>query len=233
MNDPRLTKMAEILLQYSTSLQPGDWVLINANMAARPLVEEICRQVWVAGGRISLHWESDELNEIFLDNASDEVLDWLSPAEQLLFERVNVILYLDASDNTRILSGINPERMKHYQRGRGFLRQIRNLRVQSENLRWVYTQYPCHALAQEAGMGLRAYQDFAFAAMYADQPDPVANWRAMQQRQQGWVDWLKGRHQVALRGENIDLKLSISNRTFIECLRAGQSARRGDIHWPG
>jgi aminopeptidase len=215
MTDPRLIKTAEILLQYSTAIQPGEWVLINANMAAQPLVEEVCRQLWSAGCRISLLWESDDLKELILDTAHDEVLGWLSPAEQMLFEQVNVVLYLDAAEDTRTLSGIAPERMKLYQRGRGLLRQIRNQRVQSGNLRWIYTQYPCHALAQEAGLGLRAYQDFAYRALYADQPDPVECWRAMQQRQQGWVNWLGGRHEVTLRGDNVDLKLSITGRTFV------------------
>ena len=124
MSDPRLARTAEILLQYSAGLQPGDWVLINANLAARPLVEEVCRQVWAGGGKTSLLWECDDLNEAFLGTAADEILGWLSPAEELLFERVNIILYLNAAENTRALSGIQPERMTLYQRGRGRLRRI-------------------------------------------------------------------------------------------------------------
>jgi aminopeptidase len=215
MSDVRLTRMAEILLHYSADLHPGDWVLINANLAAKPLVEEVCRQAWAGGGRISLLWDSDDLTEAFLDTAPGESLGWLSPAEQMLFEQVNIILYLNAAENTRALSSVAPERMTLYQRGRGQLRQIRNRRVQSDGLRWVYTQYPCPALAQEAGMGLRAYQDFTYHALYADQADPVVCWRTVREHQQSWVDWLRGRHQVVLRGANIDLQLSISGRTFI------------------
>ena len=215
MSDPRLAKMAEIILHYSSNIQPGDWVLINTNLAALPLVNEVSRQIWAAGGRTSLHFESDVLNEIFLSTATDETLSWLSPIEQALFEQVNIILYLDAAEDTRALAGISPERMRLYQHGRGILRQIRSRRSQAEGLRWVYTQYPCHALAQEAGMGLEAYQDFAYRALYADQSDPVRSWQAIQQRQQTWVDWLKGRRQVILRGPNIDMQLSIEGRKFI------------------
>ncbi len=215
MSDPRLIKTVEILLQYSAAITAGDWVLIKANMAARPLVEEVCRQIWNAGARTSLLWESDALKEIFLSTAKDEELSWLSPAEQLLFERVDAILYLDAADDPRSLSGIHPDRMRLYQNATGRLRQIRNQRVQTDGLRWVYTQYPSHALAQEAGMELCAYQDFAYGALFTEQPDPIAAWQALGQRQQGWINWLAGRHQVILHAENIDLQLSISNRTFI------------------
>jgi aminopeptidase len=215
MSDLRLTKTAGIVLQYSTAIKAGDWVLIKANMAARPLVEEVCRQIWSMGARISLQWESDALTEIFINTAKGEVLSWLSPADQLLFEQVNIILYLDASDNPRGLSGIKPDRMGLFQTPTGRLRQIRNQRVQSDDLRWLYTQYPTQAYAQEAGMELSAYQDFAYRAIFAEQPDPVATWQALQQRQQRWVNWLADRHEVSLRGEHIDLQLSISGRKFI------------------
>lgn len=215
MSDMRLARLAEIILHYSVNIQPGDWVLINTNLAALPLTNEVSRQIWAAGGRTSLHFESDALNEIFLSTATDETLSWLSPIEQALFEQVNIILYLDAAEDTRVLAGASPERMRLYQRGRGMLRQIRSRRAQSEGLRWVYTQFPCNALAQEAGMGLEAYQDFAYRALHVDQPDPVKSWQAIQKCQQTWVDWLKDRQQVILRGPNIDLQLSIAGRKFI------------------
>lgn len=215
MTDPRLVKTAQILLQYSIALKAGDWVLIKANMAAQPLVEEVCRQIWSTGARVSLLWESDALNQIFLSTARDEVLNWLSPVEKLLFEHVDAILYLDASTDPRGLAGIRPDRMRLYQLANGQLRQIRNRRTQSGSLRWLYTQYPTQALAQEAAMEFPAYQDFAFRAVFAEQADPIAAWQELRDRQQRWVDWLNGRRQVNLRGENIDLQLSIAGRTFI------------------
>lgn len=190
-------------------------MLIKANMAAQPLVEEVCRQIWSTGARASLVWESDALNQIFLSTARDEVLNWLSPVEKLLFEHVDAILYLDASIDPRGLADINPEKMKLNQQANGQLRQIRNRRTQSGSLRWLYTQYPTQALAQEAAMELAAYQDFAFRAVFAEQANPIVAWQKLRDRQQRWVDWLAGRHQVDLRGENIDLQLSIEGRIFI------------------
>ncbi len=220
MSDPRLARLAQVIVQYSTAIQPGDWVLVNANLAALPLVEEVSRQVLAAGGKLSLQLDSDELAEILLQEASETVLRWISPAEQLLFEQVDAIIYLGGASNTRSLANFPPERVSAYQRERGRLRQIRNRRVVEMGLRWVYTQFPCPALAQEAGLGLRAYQDFVYAATYADQPDPVLKLQEVSQRQQRWVDWLKGKRQVVLRGPAINLELSIAGRRFINA--AGQ-----------
>jgi aminopeptidase len=215
MSDTPLVKTAKILLQYSAPVKVGDWVLIKANLAAQPLVEEVCRQIWIASARVSLLWESDAFNHLFLSTAKDEVLNWLSPAEQILFERVDAIFYLDGSENLHGLSDIDPGKMRLFQQPTGQLRQIRNRRVQSDGLHWVYTQHPTLAMAREAGMQLPEYQDFAYQAIFADQPAPIEAWKAFRQRQQGWVDWLAGKQQVILRGENIDLQCSIADRIFI------------------
>jgi len=214
MSDPRVSSLASVLVDYSIAVQAGDWVLVNANLAALPLAEEVSRRILAAGGKLSLQLESDELTEIYLQAASEDVLRWLSPSDQFLFEQVNAIIYLGGASNTRSLSSLPPERVSTYQRERGRLRQIRNRRVISEGLRWVYTQFPCQALAQEAGMGLSAYQDFAYAAVYADRPDPVQRWQDVALRQQNWVDWLQGKQWVTLHGPHLDLKFSIAGRTF-------------------
>jgi aminopeptidase len=215
MSDPRVARLAQVLVGYSTAIQPGDWVLVSANLAALPLVEEVSRQVLALGGKLSLQFESDELTEILLQEASEDVLRWLSPAEQLLFEQVNAIIYLGGASNTRALSSASPARVSAYQKERGRLRQVRNRRVVADGLRWVYTQFPCPALAQEAGVGLYAYQDFVYAATYCSQADPLLKWQETSQRQQHWVDWLKDRRQVEISGPSIDLKCSIAGRTFI------------------
>jgi aminopeptidase len=83
------------------------------------------------------------------------------------------------------------------------------------DLRWVLTQFPCSAYAQEADMSLEEFEDFVYHATFADQDDPVAHWLEIRDTQQRLVDWLKGKNRVEVRGPNIDLKLSIKGRTFI------------------
>lgn len=45
-------------------------------------------------------------------------------------------------------------------------------------MRWVLTEFPTQASAQEAEMSLADYEDFVYGAGLLDQPDPVALWRA-------------------------------------------------------
>ncbi|NIR64314.1 MAG: aminopeptidase, partial [candidate division Zixibacteria bacterium] len=41
-------------------------------------------------------------------------------------------------------------------------------------------------------------------------------WKAEGERQQRYIDWLKGRDKVIIKGENVDLKFSIKDRRFKE-----------------
>jgi aminopeptidase len=68
-------------------------------------------------------------------------------------------------------------------------------------------------------MGIAEYQDFFFRACHADEdtPDPIAHWQEIKQKQQHIVDWLAGHDQVSLHGPDVDLKLSIRGRRYINC----------------
>jgi aminopeptidase len=82
-------------------------------------------------------------------------------------------------------------------------------------LRWVGSQYPCAAYAQEADMSLREFENFVYAATFADQEDPVAKWQEFHRMQHELIQWLEGKDQVVVRGPNIDLRLSIKDRSFV------------------
>ena len=50
MTDPRMLKHADILVNYSTDIQPGDRVVIEATTAAEPMLEALIERVLEAGG---------------------------------------------------------------------------------------------------------------------------------------------------------------------------------------
>src|ERR1700754_4870171 len=83
-------------------------------------------------------------------------------------------------------------------------------RAASGKLRWSGTQFPCQAAAQDAEMSLSEYEDFVFNAGLLYQPDPVAAWKRMSERQQRLVDLLQGKtdyHVVAANGTDVRMSL--------------------------
>lgn len=215
MADANVEKLAAILVNYCTEVKPGDWVLVRGHVAAMPLVEETIRQVVRAGGNPTLQLESDEISEIILREANTDQLGWVSPLDEMMAEKLDVRIVINAASNTRSLTSIEPKRQQLYQNARRKFARTFMERSAAGNHRWALTNYPCPAFAQEADMSLADYERFVYGATFADQPDPVAAWQAISKTQQRLVDWLVGKDQVVVRGPNIDLKLSIAGRTFI------------------
>lgn len=215
MADPRVEKLAQILVHYSTNVQPGDWVLVNGDVLAMPLIHEVVKQVVRAGGRPTVLLTSDELNELFLREADPDQLAWLSPLDELMAAKLDVRIVIRAASNTRALTGLDPSRQQTYQNARRPLSQAYMDRTAAGEHRWVGTLFPCPAYAQDADMSLAEYQDFVYAATFADQADPVRGWLEVHDRQQRLVDWLKGKERVEVRGPHVDMTLSIAGRTFV------------------
>jgi len=225
MTDPRLEKLANILVNYSTKVKPGDWVWISANVLALPLVNETVRQILRAGGQFNVLMDQDDLTEINLSESTVEQLQWISPIEKMLYENADVLIALRAASNTRSLGGVDPNKPRTRQQARRDLTQTYLRRSAEGSLRWVLSVYPCQAYSQEADMSLREYEDFVYGATFADQPDPVSLWQTMHDNQQRLVEWLKGKKEIIVRGPNVDLKLSVEGRTFVNDF--------GDKNMPG
>src|SRR5688572_19170656 len=63
MRDPRLEKLADVLVNYSVGVKKDNVVRISAPSLAQPLIAEIYRKVIAAGGHPLLRVKSEELDE--------------------------------------------------------------------------------------------------------------------------------------------------------------------------
>ena len=66
-------------------------------------------------------------------------------------------------------------------------------------------------------MSLSDYADFVYSACLLDLPDPAAAWKENRERQEKLVGWLAGKEQAVVKGSNVDLCMSIKDRTFSNC----------------
>jgi aminopeptidase len=215
MTDPRLSKLADVLVNYSTAVKPGEWVGILGETAALPLLREVYKAVVIAGGNPTLLMSDDVMRREFYRHASDEQMAWLDPTMQHYIDNADVYIRINAPTNTRAMTSIDPKRIQKVASAqRGWL-DTRMMRASRGEFKWVGALYPTEALAQDAGMSLEEYENFVYAATFADREDPVAEWRKMGAEQQQKIDWLKGKKQIRCQGPNIDLTLSIEGRTFI------------------
>jgi aminopeptidase len=216
-SENRLSRMAQVLVRYSLAVQPGQLVAVMAGVEAIPLVREVYREILRAGAHPELQLEMDEAEEIYLKEASEEQLNFVSPLTQLMDERFECLLYIDAATNTRRISRIDPRRSAQKRKAYEATRTVWSQRAARGEMRWCYTQYPTNAYAQNASMSLEDYWEFMSGACLLNEPDPLASWQALSERQKKLIAWLQGRKQVHILGEDTDLTLSIEGRTFLTC----------------
>lgn len=215
MIDPRISRLAHLLVNYSVAVTPGDKVLIRGNTSSLPLVTETYREVLHAGGHPTVFWEEEIFTEILLKEGNDDQLRFIGDPVKIAMESYDCLIGLRGSDNTRTLSHVPPERQQMLSLARQELMKTFMERSARGELRWTTTLYPTNAHAQEADMSLPEFEAFVFAACHVDKDDPVAEWQKVRAQQQKLVDWLAGKDKVVVKGPNVDLTLSIAGRTFI------------------
>lgn len=225
MRDPRLDRLADVLVRYSTAVRKGDLVAIVAEPPAMPLIEAVTEAVLHAGGYPFWAPRSESLIEILLTKGSDEQIRFQSPIDLHRMQTVNVQITLWAETNTKFLSGVDPARIAAFQNARKPQLKTFMERSSRKELRWCGTLYPTHACAQDAEMSLAQYADFVFRAGLLHLPDPVAAWRQVQERQQQVCDFLQSKRTLRFRvppsddndGTDLTVDVDPSRSKWINC----------------
>jgi aminopeptidase len=215
MSDPRVEKLARVLVEYCVQVKPGEKIALEGQWVSRPLMVATYREIIRAGGLPYVMWEDSAMQEILIKEGNDEQLSFVPEAVKAMAETYRASIYMMGTDNTRTLNNADPARQQLYNQSMSDLSKTLQERGAKGEYTFAVTMFPNAAYAQEADMSLREYEDFVYDACYLDKEDPVAEWRAVSERQQGWVDWLKGKKKLKVQGPHIDMTLSIEGRGFI------------------
>lgn len=218
MYDPRYEKLADVLVNYSTAVRPGDLVRLVGPTVTQPLVVALYRAVLKAGGHPFVQMMPDECAELKLELGSTVQLKYKNPLDLHAVEVIDATINLWGSENTKSLSQADPVRQALVSQARK--RYVGRFleRAAAGELRWVGSQFPCHSAAQDAQMSLAAYERFVFAAGLLHLDDPAAAWRTVSSQQQRLVDFLNGKREVRfVTPEGTDLTVGVGGRTWINC----------------
>ncbi|MBI3172721.1 MAG: aminopeptidase [Chloroflexi bacterium] len=221
MADIRVQKFAKVLVEHSARIVPGDRVLIEATTAAEPLIRELYIQILEKGGiphpMIALPgmmpFSQDDMYVTYAK--SDAQLEFVPTFYKLAYDQFESRIRIHSATNTRGSSNLDP--VKGGKRGKALsaITEAQFRRGAEGVFKWVTTQYPTEAYAQDANMSLQEYEDFIFGAVHTNEDDPIAFWQSVKEKQQSAVDYMKGKSQVILRGPNVDMTLSVKGRTFM------------------
>ena len=203
MKDLRIEAYAKLLVQDCIDVQAGWQVLVSGGALARPLIEEVSRQLARRGAyalqRVSLGGTG--INLPWATEAPEELLDKPAPIETVALKEADGWVSIDAPENTRELAALPQERLARIQAGlRPHLERVLNY-----DLKWVGCQFPTPALAQDADMSLTEFEDFLYGACLLD-------WKAERERMGRYAKQFDEAEEVRVVAEGTDLTLSLAGR---------------------
>jgi aminopeptidase len=215
--DPRVRKLARLLVRYSTEVVEGDKVLIVGSTASEPLLREVMREVLDAGGHPSVRMSFRDADAVFYAHAQDHQLDYEDPLAYHEIDSIDVTIRCFPDLNPHALSSVPADKKQRVTRARKKLTERFMERWAQGGLRWVGSAYPTPALAQEAKMSLEDYAEFVFGCGMLDEPDPIAYWKDFSQRQERICRRLNGHSSLRYVGLDTDIRFGIEGRTWMNC----------------
>ncbi|WP_274363844.1 aminopeptidase [Paenibacillus thermotolerans] len=163
MTDARIVKLADILVNYSLRVAPGEKILISGSTEAAPLIKEVYKAVLKAGGHPMTDVHLPGTLGLLLKEGTEEQVGFAGWTE-LMYYYLDGYVNILSDTNTKELTNVPSSRM----RIRSKSRRPALDRLMRGEAKWVLTKFPTAAFAQDAEMSLKEFEDFVYGAAIAD-----------------------------------------------------------------
>jgi aminopeptidase len=216
MTDPRVAKLADLLVNYSLEVKPGQLVRIDGGTVAAPLIRELYLAALRAGANPRTRVEVEGVDVIAVNESTEEQLTFVSDVERFDIEHVDAVITIWGDRNTRSLSQSDPERVSKRIASRRTLTNRLWERIDAGEAKWVGTRFPTDAHAQDAEMALAEYEDFVYGACHVRvDEDPVAHWRAVSVELRERARELNEFTELRIVGPDTDLRINVAGREWL------------------
>jgi len=165
MQDPRIVKLADNLVNYSTRVQEGDKVLIEAIDVPVALIEALIGEVAAAGAVPLVTYKHNRWLRRLYRTATEEGMSLIGQCELHRMKQMDAYIGVRGFENMHEMSDVPPEQMKLYQT---CWFQPVHIKERVPNTRWVVLRWPTTAMSQAARMSTEAFEDFYFSVCNLD-----------------------------------------------------------------
>jgi aminopeptidase len=208
MTDPRMTRLAETLINYSCAVQPGEKLLIELIDVPHEFGVECARVAHAAGALPLIELKSVSINRALLLAGSRAQWDLIADTEELRMRNVQCYIGVRGTPNVSELADVPGDKQKLYE-ATVWKRVHGDVRI--PKTRWVVTRWPSPNFAQLAQMSTPAFEQFFFDVCTLDYRRMAAAMEALKAR-------MERTDQVRLVGPgDTDLTFSIKGIPAIPC----------------
>jgi aminopeptidase len=205
MTDPRYTKLANLLANYSTSLKKGDRILLDMIDVPDEFTIELIRAVRAAGATPFVETRHTRIGREMLMGAIESQANDIRDIELFRMKKMNAYIAVRGSDNMNENSDVPSDRMQMYSK---ITRPVLDYRV--NKTRWCVLRWPTPSMAQAAGMSTEAFEKMYFDVCTMDYEKMAKAQTPLQKRM------IKA-DKVHIKGPGTDLTFSIKGIGAKKC----------------
>ena len=197
MTDPRYTKLAKLLVSYSTEIKKGERVLLDMIDVPDAFTVELIRAVRAVGGIPLVEARHTLLTREILRGLTAPQAAIIRNLELARMKKVQSYIAIRGAGNMNENADVPSDRMSLYSKA---TRPLLNYRV--NKTRWVVLRWPTPSMAQAAGMSTEAFENFYFDVCTMDYRKMAKAMLPLQTR-------MKKANRVHLKSPGTDLTFSI------------------------
>jgi aminopeptidase len=197
MTDPRYTKLAKLLIEYSTALKKSDRILLDMIDVPDEFTIELIRATRAAGAIPFVETRHTRVGREMLRGIDEKHAESVRDLELFRMKKMQAYIAIRGSENASENADVPSDRMSMYSR---VIRPVLNYRV--NKTRWCVLRWPTPSMAQAAGMSTEAFENLYFDVC-------TMNYRKMARAMGPLENRMKRADRVHLKAPGTDLKFSI------------------------
>lgn len=207
MTDSRYTKLADILVKYSTKVNPGENVLIEVFDIPTEMVIALIKSVRQAGGRPVTSVKNARIQRELIKYTDKETMQLIADGEARRMEKMQAYIAIRGSNNISELSDVPSEKLHFYEEY--WLKPVHfNIRV--PKTKWCILRWPTPSMAQQARQSTEKFENFYFDVC-------TMNYEKMGRAAEGLKQLMEKTDMVQIKGSGTDISFSIKNIPAIPC----------------
>jgi len=208
MRDARIRQLAEVLIDHSCELQPGENVLIETFDLPDSML--VCELIQLATERGAIPLVSTKDNTVLRTlyrNATEANMRLAAEFEGARMEKMDAYIGIRGSANSNQFADVPLERLDLYQQ---HWMQAVHMEIRVPRTKWVVLRYPTDSFAQAANMSSEAFEDFFFDVCTLD-------YAQMARHQEPLAARMQAADQVRIVSPGTELTFSIGDMPVRPC----------------
>ncbi|HEY2083997.1 MAG TPA: aminopeptidase [Verrucomicrobiae bacterium] len=197
MTDPRYSKLAKLLVEYSTALKKGERILLDMIDVPDEFTIELIRAARKVGAIPFVETRHTRVGREMLRAIDEKHAEAVRDLELFRMKKMQAYIAIRGSENASENADVPSDRMSMYSR---VIRPVLNYRV--NKTRWCVLRWPTPSMAQAAGMSTEAFENLYFDVCTMD-------YRKMSRAMVPLERRMKRADRVQLKAPGTDLEFSI------------------------